>query len=311
VSDLDDERRAEPAVLREAAGAVRSHREVVRVVGEDATSFLQGQLSQDVTAMAAGECRQTLLLEPGGRVEALLRVWSVGGDEYLLEVDGGAGQAVLVRLDRFRLRVRAELEVLTWSHVAVRGPSTPASDSAGVSGELKVVVDWGGVPGLDVLGPSAEVQGVPSVEPAALEGLRIEAGVPAMGSEFGPDLEPLVIPAEAGTALIDDTVSFTKGCYVGQELVARVDSRGSNTPRKLRGIVIGGDEAPVAGAEVLVDGVARGSLTSVGWSPALGAPVALAYLHRSVEPGARATVRLDGATEGLSAEVRDLPLVGA
>ena len=88
-------------------------------------------------------------------------------------------------------------------------------------------------------------QGVREVGPEALNAVRVEAGWPAMGAELGPDLDPLVIPAEAGPWLVDASVSFTKGCYTGQELVARVDSRGSNTPRHLRGLVVSTDVAPV------------------------------------------------------------------
>ena len=93
----------------------------------------------------------------------------------------------------------------------------------------------------------------------AYEAVRIECGVPAMGSE----LTERTIPAEAGQWVIDRSVSFTKGCYTGQELVARIDSRGGNVPRHLRGIVIDADPPPVGGV-VVADGVEVGTLTSVG-----------------------------------------------
>ena len=105
---------------------------------------------------------------------------------------------------------------------------------------------------------------------------------------------------------------FTKGCYTGQELVARIDSRGSNTPRHLRGIVLGENVLPPVGAEVVVDDKVRGTLTSVGESLDLRAPVALAFMHRSVEPGASVMLRWSSSTGDAVeavARVRELPLV--
>ncbi len=138
--------------------------------------------------------------------------------------------------------------------------------------------------------------------------MRIEQGWPAMGHE----LDDSVIPGEAGQWLIDASVSFTKGCYTGQELVARVDSRGNNTPRHLRGVVLGTNVLPPVGAELVVDGQVRGSLTSVGESLDLRAPVALGYVHRSVEVPCEAELRwsaADGDETVAAVQVRELPLV--
>ncbi len=306
---------ADYLALKREVAAVRVPRDVIRAFGADAVSFLQGQMSQDVTGMAAGESRRALLLEPQGKVDAWVRVWGRRvADEVLIDVDGGAGQAVLDRLNRFRLRVKVELELLDWECVALRGPATPPVDDPSLVAELKGEVDWAGVRGVDLLGP--EVHLPPNIPVAGLdayESVRIEAGWPSMGRELGADVVPLVIPAEAGQWLIDGSVSFTKGCYTGQELVARVDSRGGNTPRHLRGVVLGANVLPPAGAEVVVDGEVRGTLTSVGESLDLRAPVALAYVHRSVEPGAQVVVRWggdEGGPEGEApAQVRALPLV--
>jgi len=140
---------------------------------------------------------------------------------------------------------------------------------------------------------------------ASAEVVRIESGVPKAGAELVDD----VIPAELGQWLIDASVSFTKGCYTGQELVARVDSRGGNVPRHLRGLVIEGDVVPPVGAEIVVDpsGQAKvvGAVTSSVRSPELG-PIALAFVHRTVEPPAEVVLRWDGGEA--SAHVRDLPL---
>ena len=138
---------------------------------------------------------------------------------------------------------------------------------------------------------------------------RITAGLPKMGAEITDG----VIPAELGQAVIDASVSFTKGCYTGQELVARVDSRGGNVPRHLRGLVIDGDQPPLPGSEIVVGDKVVGTVTSSAFAPARGAAIALALVHRSVEPPAAAVVRgpsSAGAEEGpeQSAEIQALPL---
>lgn len=307
VTDVDAQR-----LLRHDVAAVRLPRDVVRATGKDAVEYLQGQLSQDLAALEPGGVAHSLVLEPTGKVDAWVRVWRPAGSddgapELLLEVDSGAGPGLLTRLERFKLRVEVDLELVAWHLVAVRGPATPAPEQLAGPSVLAAAVDWAGLRGVDLLGPDVEVpDGISEVGAAALDAVRVEAGWPAMATELGPDQEPKVIPAEAGEWLVERSVSFTKGCYTGQELVARVDSRGSRTPRKLRGLVVDGDDEPEVGATVVVDGEGRGQVTSVARSAELGRPVALAYVHRSVEPGA--TVRLgDG---GPTATVRELPLVG-
>jgi folate-binding protein YgfZ len=136
----------------------------------------------------------------------------------------------------------------------------------------------------------------------ASEAERIEAGVPKLGAELVDD----VIPAELGQWLIATSVSFTKGCYTGQELVARIDSRGGNVPRHLRGLVVDGDVVPAVGAEIFLGEKLVGTITSSARSSLLGAPVALAFVHRTVDPPAPVEVRWPGGTA--TAEVRELPL---
>ena len=143
--------------------------------------------------------------------------------------------------------------------------------------------------------------GVPLCDLDAYEAVRIEAGVPAMGRE----LDEGTIPAEAG--IVDRAVSFTKGCFTGQELVARIDSRGGNVPRHLRGVVVGTNVVPPAGAAVTVDGKVVGVLTSVAESLERRAPVALGYVRRAVEPPADVTITWDGGSA--PARVEELPLV--
>jgi folate-binding protein YgfZ len=287
-----------PSDLRSTGGAVPIRRDVVLVSGPEAIGFLQGQLSQDIEALAVGATARALLLQPTGKVDAWLRATRLEDDTVLLDVDEGAGEQVLARLRRFKLRTKVDLEHALWSGVAIRG----AADGAAVGDGPEVHVlpaDWPGVVGSDVLAPSGASAGLPLVGPDALEALRVEAGVPAMGAEITPD----TIPAELGQWLIDASVSFTKGCYTGQELVARIDSRGGNVPRPLRGLRVDGGVPPV-GAEVVVDGRTVGLVTSSATSVALGS-IALAPIARSVEIGATVAIGEGGGP----AVVAELPLL--
>jgi folate-binding protein YgfZ len=285
-SDLERDYRA----LRDDAGAVWRARDAIRVAGPDALAFLDGQLSQDVKAMAVGAAADSLLLQPQGKVVALLRVHRVEADEFMLDTDAGWTGAVIERLERFKLRTNATIDAVQgWRCLAVSGPRAHEVASG-------LVTDWPGWPGIDIVGDSPVVpEGVGLVGDDAYEAARIEAGVPVMGRE----LTEQTIPAEA-TGVVERAVSFTKGCYTGQELVARVDSRGGNVPRRLYGVEFESAEVPAAGTPLHDDGGDQiGSVTSAALSPRRGAAVGLAFVSRKVEP----PVRVPGAW------IRPLPLV--
>lgn len=286
--------------LRATVGAVPIARDVVTVEGPEATDFLQGQLSQDVAALAVGASARSFLLQPTGKVEAWLRVTRTAGEQLLLDVEQGFGDAVLTRLQRFKLRTKADLALDQLSGLAVRGPGAAGFEPEARS-TIAAAAGWPGVEGIDLLsGDPLALAGVPLADSSALEALRIECGVPAMGAE----LTEATIPAEAGQWLIEASVSFTKGCYTGQELVARIDSRGGNVPRPIRGLLVDGDPPPV-GASVTVDGKEVGHVTSSAWSGSLGA-ISLAPIARAVEIGARVSVDSGGPAQ--SATVAELPL---
>lgn len=292
----------DPAGPGRRLGAARPARDVLAVRGADAVSYLQGQLSADVAALADGGWTWSLLLQPQGKVDAWLRVWRLSEEHLVLDVDGGWGGAVTARLERFRLRVDVAVEPLDWSLVAVRGAGATEVDTSACGAELVARYQWAGVPAVDLLGPAPRVPaGVPELDAAAYDALRVAVGWPAMGAE----LDDTVIPAEAGRWFVDASVSFTKGCYVGQELVARVDSRGGNTPRHLRRVVVDGDAVPPVGADVVAEGQVRGTLSTVA-APDGGPPAALGLLHRSVEPGAEVELRWAGGRA--PARVVELPL---
>lgn len=298
--DLDDGYRA----LREDRAAVRVPRDVVVASGPDATTYLQGQLSQDLAGLADGEATWSFVLSPQGKVDAWLRVSRLDDERLVLDVDAGVGEALLARLERFKLRTRADLDLVTgWSCVAVRGPRSVDVAVDRTTATVVAPVAWpGDVVGVDLVGPDPAVPvAVPLAPVEALDALRIECGVPVVGRELHPD----TIPAEAGAWVVEGSVSFTKGCYTGQELVARIDSRGGNVPRPVRGVVVEGDVPPI-GAEVLVAGEVVGQLTSVARSPELGS-VALAPIARRVEPPADVVVRW--ASNEAVGQVRSLPLV--
>jgi folate-binding protein YgfZ len=255
--------------------AARTERDVVRVSGPDAVSYLQGQLSQDVAGLTVGDSAWTFVLQPQGKVDAWFRVTRTAEDTFVCDVDGGWGEAVVRRLERFKLRVKVTIEPLDWQCVAVRGSLPDLETLRATGAEVLVPLDWGAEVGVDLLGASVAVpEGLTEGTAADLEEWRIGAGMPRMGHE----LDETTIPAEAG--IVDRSVSFTKGCYTGQELVARVDSRGSNTPRKLRAVRLPDSAGFAPGDALTIDGREVGVLTSVAGARAL------AYVRREVEPPA-------------------------
>jgi len=331
VSPWSPEHEGQLAALRRGAGAYLVPRDILSVHGADAESYLQGQLSQDVAGLAVGGSVDSLLLQPDGKLTALLRVTRVDGQGFVLEVDGGYGDAVQARLKKFLLRSKVEMQRLDWRCLALRGPAVDEA-AAGLlaalceRGVMTVPFAWNGWSGTDLLGPKDIVldpaagtlpDGVVFCEDGVVEACRIVSGIPAMGSE----LTDKTIAAEAG--LVERTVSFTKGCYTGQELVARLDARGNNVPRRLVGIVGGpGDgvltrgmtlhagEEPAPDEGVGADKVV-GTVTSAAWSSELGAWAALGYLHRSVpSPGPIRIRSGDGLGGSHPARVGALPLSG-
>jgi folate-binding protein YgfZ len=294
--------------LRESVAARPVDRDVIEVHGPEAEHFLQGQCSQDVARLAPGGSADALLLNPDGKLAALVRVSRLDGDRFIVDVDGGFGDLVVGRLDRFRLRTKVEIAPLAWACAALRGPAVPAvSPSGGVV--LVVPGGTGGFEGLDLFGPDPVAgipEGVPDASAEAWEARRVESGTPVMGRE----LDGRTIAAEAG--LLDRAVSLTKGCYTGQELVARLDARGNKVARHLRAVLLDDPDAPVVDDGAVLsaaDGRPVGAVTSAAFSPALSRVLALGYLHRSIGPGDRVEVggAGGGAGAGAPGSVVDLP----
>ena len=228
------------------------------------------------------------MLQPHGKVDALLRLVRTSENEYILDVDAGFADLVIERLERFKLRTKVDFEQLSWKVLALRGAAAVKPSEGFV-----VDVDWNGIVGFDVYGEALGIpDGATEVDWSVYETTRIEAGLPRMGHE----LDQLTIPAEAG--INDRTISFSKGCYTGQELTARIDSRGGNVPRHLRVVVIDSGELVPIGAKIVAANQAAGAkpfgtITSAGFSPRLGKAVALAFVRREVLPGTKAIVQWD------------------
>jgi len=231
----------------------------VQVAGPDAATYLQSQLSQDLRPLQVGQSTWSFVLEPTGKIDALLRVWRTADDVFVLDTDAGFGDAMVARLNRFKIRVKAEITTLPWRCLAVRGEG--AADVDGLP-------SWGG--GVDLLGASP--QSPAGAQPGGAEyvlAARIGAVWPQMGTEIVPGE---TIPAETGITAV--AVSFTKGCYPGQELVERMDSRGAAAPRLLQQVMVA-EGASQPGDPYLIDGEVAGTITSV-WREH-----ALAYVKRS------------------------------
>jgi folate-binding protein YgfZ len=279
------------AALRERRAWVdRSDRGFVTVTGPDTFSFLHAIVSADLDPVVDGDAVHSLLLAPNGKLDVDFRLLWVGAEEAWLDCAPGLGPQLASSLTRFRIRVKAEItdrcgELGVLSHIGdeVGGDDDGVAVPAGVH---RVPTPWG----FDLIGPRDALPVVgPFVDPLAYEAWRIEQGIPVQPF----DVDDSTIPQEA--FLEQDAVSFTKGCFIGQELVCRIDSRG-HVNRFLRTFTaIDGDWPPV-GADVVVDGKVVGALTSV--APAELPTGALGYVRREVEPPAAVELRWDGGRAG-------------
>jgi tRNA-modifying protein YgfZ len=223
----------------------RRPRAFVRVAGPDAAEYLERMVSNEVASLAPGESREALLLTPKARVIAPLIVLRRADDDFLLLTEPELGEVVRSQLlrARFAAKCEVELEEHTSTVVLDAGEGIPTADY--------------GVPAREVLDVDADG------DAAELERLRIEAGTP----RFGREIDDRVLPAEAG--LVERAVSFTKGCYPGQEPIARLRYRGKAN-RRLRTLELEDDHVPAPEAELVLDGKVVGRVTSAVPGLALG-----------------------------------------
>lgn len=269
----------------QAAPRARSY---VSVNGPDAASYLNRMVSNDVEALGVGASCEALLLTPKARIVAPLVVWRRGHEDYLLLTEPEAGDRVARELLRARLAAQCTIEPEEHRSVIVLG----ASEEPESSDRRRSVSNRDyGVAAVEVLDADPP-EGAEPIGENELERLRIRAGTPRLGRE----LDDRVMPAEAG--LEERSISFTKGCYPGQEPVARLHYRG-HPNRGLRVLAIDGVELPAYDAELTLDGKVVGRVTSAAPDPEHGV-VALAYVRREVP--AEATLSLPSGC------ARQLPL---
>ena len=267
-------------------GVVEPSRGFVLVEGVDAEKFLQNLLSQELRGMAVGEARQALFLTPKARVIADPRVTLLGEGRYLLDLDPVGVDALVHGLTRYRLGAKVAIDATSdWSLLSLIGPDaeTIATDGVRIAGLL------GALPRVDVLVAAdqrearvaaAIAAGATPIEPAAIEALRIEAGAVRLGH----DADERWMPAEVG--LVETTVSFEKGCFIGQEPVTRLHRRGhaNRGPRRLSL-----DAVVELGTTLELDGKDVGVITSVAAAPWFTEPRAIGIVRVDVPEGSALT----------------------
>ena len=270
-------------LIRTSVGGRHTKRDVIRVFGSDSRSFLQGQLTQDISHLETGKVRWTMILSPKGRVEALVRVWGGNSEsEMLLDCPSGMGSVVVERLNRYRMRVKAEVELLDWEILSLYGPQ--AQSLAGtITAQLREPRPWSESPGMDLLGPTISVpDDLLMVSADLAEAISIADMWPAMSTEV-LGVDPAPIPVELGQRVCDLAIDMDKGCYTGQELVARTSSRVAEAPRSLVRVATG-DESPLeSGTEIDVDD-SPAVVTSSAHALDGNGVVALAFRKRGPRP---------------------------
>jgi len=242
-------------------------RDVVAVTGPEALSFVHSQISQDIEDIAVGESRWSFVLQPQGKVDGLFRVTRTGDDSLLLDTEAGQGQSLEDSIGRFKLRTKAEFSTSSTDMAMLRGPGA-AVMADNLTAATVLPAPWTDDDAVDVLSDETKLDvavsirsvligavSVSEVSAEEFERLRMQHGMPAIGT----DIDKSTIPNETG--LLDLAVSFTKGCYRGQELVERINSRGGN--RRLLHRLSTTDGSPLsAGAAIVAADREVGSATS-------------------------------------------------
>ncbi|HSL04580.1 MAG TPA: aminomethyltransferase family protein [Nitrospiraceae bacterium] len=310
-----------------------SHRGKIRVTGDDRIKWLQGLISNDILPLQPGQGRYSSFLTHKGKMLSYFRVYVMAESLWVEDV-GEVGDATFQALRKFLLYgIKAKMEncAESWGLLLVSGPKTCATVSAAFGVEMSdlepvsaIAAKIGGQTAfflrteetgeddLEILLPTdtlptawerlmeaGAAYGINAVGDHAREALRIEAGLP----KAGPDLNEEIVPPEAN--LEGKAFSLNKGCYPGQEVVARMDTYG-NVRRKLVGLVMNGSIIPPRGAKLFSGDREVGWVSSATDSPQIKAPIALAFPLRDFSvPGTNLTVEIDGARH--AARVQALP----
>ena len=322
----------EHAAVRGAAGLIdRRDCGVLEVTGRDRAKFLHAMLSNDIASLTPGQGCSATLLDVHGKVQVLLRVL-VLEDRVLIVTPPERAAATEAALDAYLFSEKAYFRDATgeeaifvlagpdapalverlagasapegaWSHIAssIGGAAVRLVRGGGETGEPEIWLMSAAGDG-DTVRAACLDAGARPVGSTAFESLRVEAGTPS----FPEDLGPTVLLPEVPFA---DLVSYTKGCYIGQEVIVRIRDRG-HVNRLLRGLVLEGDAVPAPGAAVLAEGAEIGKVTSASWSYSLKRPVALAMVRRQ-HAGAGTAVTVSVGDAAAPATVADLPIVAS
>jgi folate-binding protein YgfZ len=308
-----------------------SHRGYVEAKGPEAGKFLHNLCTNDVLKLPLGAGCEAFLTTSQAKIAAYVVIYHAmlphAGELYLVDAGPGMGEPVLKHLDRFLISEQLELADRTkeFAQLHLAGPRAPAvlegltSSSnaafqeyqheclplAGFSCQVRRR-DILGLPGYDIVIPQEQAAfvwkalltaGARPAGTAAYEVLRIEAGSPV----YGRDIDETNLPQEVGR--VERTISFTKGCYIGQETVARIRTYG-HVNRSLVGLKLSTSTPVASGTKLLRDGKEVGQVTSSVVSPRMGTVIGLGYARRgNQEPGT--ILQLDGS--GSQAEVASLP----
>jgi len=325
---------AEYQAVRQAVGlSDLSHRGKIRVTGDDRVKWLQGLISNDILPLQPGQGRYSSFLTHKGKMLGYFRVYVMAESLWVEDV-GEVGDATFQALRKFLLYgIKAKMEncAESWGLLLVSGPKTCATVSAAFGVEMSdltpvsaIAAKIGGQTAfvlrteetgendLEILLPTdtlptawerlmeaGAAYGIKAVGGHAREALRIEAGLP----KAGPDLNEEIVPPEAN--LEGKAFSLNKGCYPGQEVVARMDTYG-NVRRKLVGLVMNGSIIPPRGAKLFSGDREVGWVSSATDSPQIKTPIALAFPLRDFSaPGTNLAIEIDGARH--DATVQALP----
>lgn len=312
--DLDAEYRQ---AREECALHVPDDRAWITVSGPDAAEYLQGQITNDVEALEPGTGCYALLLNRKGRVQAEMRILRTGDETFLIETGTDQEPGLSRHLGMYKIGRKVELEAADRATLVLLGPGTPevtgtapgpehAFSTVTIAGAECLAVSTPS--GLDLVCASEDGERVRAelerkhaipISDAAVEIVRVESGRP----RFGREMADTTMPAEAG--VVDRAVNFEKGCYIGQEPVARLHYRGRPN-RHLRGLRFTGPAA--SGDPVRLGDRELGTVGTAVISPAKGW-IGLAILRREAEPGSTVVVTSEqGENE---AEVIELPFGGA
>lgn len=324
----------EYASIRRAVGLLDfSNRAVLEFTGADRLSYLQGLISNDLQPLASGYGIYAAFLSQQGKVLGDCRVLAAD-DSFIVDLWEPLKSKILDHLNRYLVADEVEINDLTdrYAMLSIQGPNSeallgtfvakgkqpqqPIAHSTAEIGGIEVRIcrhSHTGEDGFDLIIPAAEIERIARhlteagsaysarwVGAEAYEMLRIEAGIPRYGIDVTED--NLIL--ETG---LTHAVSFTKGCYLGQEVVERIRSRG-HVNKNLTGLVIQGERPPLTGSKISVANKEIGTITSSVYSPALKSPIALGYVHRDHRsPGTELLIRHDH--EVLNAAVASLPFI--